>query len=240
MMSAHMTKKALVTGANKGIGKQVAAALGRAGWTVLCGARDPGRGEAAVRELRDAGIDAVFLKVDLLDMDTLRAAAGEIGSHHRDLRLLVNNAGIPGDMGKPGYEFSVEELRTVMETNFFGPFELTRLLLPVLEANGGRIVNVTIPTQLSEFFNPFAYKVSKAAFGTMTQSLGVDFRKHGKPVEIFAVMPGATTTDLNGNSTGRGFKTAAQAGQLIADIILDGREHNCEIIDGGMWARQTP
>jgi NAD(P)-dependent dehydrogenase (short-subunit alcohol dehydrogenase family) len=145
--------------------------------------------------------------------------------------MLVNNAAIPGDMRKPGFEFSTEELRGVMETNFFGPFELTRGLLPILEANNGRIVNITIPIGVMGFFNPFAYKTSKAPLNVMTQSLAQSFKQAGKTLEIFAIMPGATTTDLNGNSTGEHFKTAEKAGKLIAGIILDGENHNGEVIN---------
>jgi hypothetical protein len=65
----------------------------------------------------------------------------------------------------------------------------------------------------------------------MTQSLAQNFRQHGKPLEIFAVMPGATTTDLNGNSTGERFKTAEEAGKLIVGVILDGKNHNGEVIN---------
>ena len=118
-----------------------------------------------------------------------------------------------------------------METNVFGPFELTRQLLPTLEKNGGRIVNITIPIGAAAFFNPFSYKASKAALNTMTQSLGQNFKQAGKSLEIFAIMPGGTTTDLNGNSTGPHMKTAREAGKLITDIILDGKNHNGQVIN---------
>jgi NAD(P)-dependent dehydrogenase (short-subunit alcohol dehydrogenase family) len=159
------------------------------------------------------------------------AAVNIIKSQHTDLALLINNAGIPGNMKKPGYEFTTDELRDTMETNFFGPFELTCQLLPVLEANKGRIVNITIPIGVSDFFNPFAYKTSKGALNVMTQSLGQNFTQAKKALEIFAIMPGATTTDLNGNSTGKYFKTAEEAGKLITGIIFDGKNHNGEVIN---------
>ncbi|MDR3300373.1 MAG: SDR family NAD(P)-dependent oxidoreductase [Candidatus Accumulibacter sp.] len=226
-----MTRKVLVTGANKGIGKQIAREMGKAGWIVLIGARDERRGLETARELKKEGIEAVYLNIDLQNQATILAAADTIESRHADLAMLINNAAIPGDMRKPGFEFTVDELRSVMETNFFGPFELTRRLLPVLEKTGGRIVNITIPIGASGFFNPFAYKTSKAALNVMTQSLGQNFKQAGKPLEIFAIMPGATTTDLNGNSTGKNFKTTGEAGQLIAGIILDGKNHNGEVVN---------
>jgi NAD(P)-dependent dehydrogenase (short-subunit alcohol dehydrogenase family) len=226
-----MSKKVLITGSNKGIGKQIAREMGRNGWSVLIGARDEGRGLEAVRELKEEGIEAGYLNIDLKDQKTISAAADTIKSRHADIVMLINNAAIPGDMRKPGYEFTADELRGVMETNFFGPFELTRRLFPTLESNNGRIINITIPIGSMDFFNPFAYKTSKAPLNVMTQSLAQNFRQLGKSLEIFAIMPGATTTDLNGNSTGERFKTAEEAGRRIVAIILDGKNHNGEVIN---------
>jgi NAD(P)-dependent dehydrogenase (short-subunit alcohol dehydrogenase family) len=226
-----LAKKVFITGSNKGIGKEIARQMGKNGWTVLLGARDGNRGIEAAHELREEGIEAEYLNIDLQNKKTILAAAYTIELNHADLAMLINNAAIPGDMRKPGYEFTVDELRAIMETDFFGPFEITRLLLPVLEANKGRIVNITIPIGISEGFNPFAYKACKSPLNVMTQSFGQNFRKHGKPLEIFAIMPGGTTTDLNGNSTGPGFKTPEEAGKLIADIIFDGKNHNGEVIN---------
>ncbi|MCL2882002.1 MAG: SDR family NAD(P)-dependent oxidoreductase [Coriobacteriia bacterium] len=225
-----MTQKVLITGANKGIGKEIAREMGKGGWMVLVGARDAGRGLAATEELKAEGIEARYLNIDLQDQGSLHAAAEAIRSQHPGLSLLVNNAAIPGDMHKPGYEFTVDELRAVMETNVFGTFELTQLLLPVLEKNNGRIANITIPIGMAERFNPFAYKASKAALNTMIQTLGQNFREAGRTLEIFGIMPGGTTTDLNGNSTGSHMQTAREAGELIARIICDGKNHNGEII----------
>jgi len=225
-----MAKKVFITGANKGIGKQIAYEMGKAGWTVLAGARDDGRGAAAAAELRADGIDAAYINADLQKQESILAAVETIQSQHPDLAMLINNAAIPGDMHKPGYEFTLAELRDVFETNVFGTFELTRRLLPILGANGGLNVNITIPVGVREHFNPFTYKMSKAALNTMIQSLGENFRQAGKPLEIFGIMPGGTTTYLNGNSTGPGMQTAREAGKLITDIILDGKNHNGEII----------
>jgi NAD(P)-dependent dehydrogenase (short-subunit alcohol dehydrogenase family) len=226
-----MAKKVFITGSNKGIGKQIAREFGRRGWVVLIGTRDEKKGLETVAELREEGIELLYINIDLKKQETILTAANVITSQHADLSLLINNAGVPGNMQKPGYEFTTDELRDTMETNFFGPFELTRLLLPVLEANNGRIVNISIPIGVSGFFNPFAYKTSKAALNVMTQSLAQNFKQADKPLEIFAIMPGATTTDLNGNSTGPYFKTPAEAGKLITGIILDGKNHNGEVIN---------
>ena len=82
-----------------------------------------------------------------------------------------------------------------------------------------------------DFFNPFAYKTSKAPLNVMTQCLARNSKQGGKSLEIFAIMPGPTTTDLNGNARGERFKTADEAGKLIVGIMLDGNNHNGEIIN---------
>jgi NAD(P)-dependent dehydrogenase (short-subunit alcohol dehydrogenase family) len=225
-----MANKVFITGANKGIGKNIAREMGKSGWIVLLGARNEKNGLTAVHELMEEGIKAEYLNIDLQDNASILAAVDIITSQHADLAMLINNAAIPGDMKKAGYEFTVDELRDTLETNFFGPFELTRRLLPVLEANNGRIVNITIPIGVSGF-NPIAYKTSKAALNVMTQSLAQNFKQTGRSIEIFGIMPGATTTDLNGNSTGPHFKTAEETGRLITGIILDGKNHNGEVVD---------
>jgi NAD(P)-dependent dehydrogenase (short-subunit alcohol dehydrogenase family) len=227
----HMAKKVFITGANKGIGKQIARQMGRNGWTVLVGARNEDRGLTAVHELIEEGIESEYLNIDLQNSKTILSAVYTIESRYADLSMLINNAAIPGDMHKPGYEFTTDELRNVMETNFFGPFELTRHLIPVLEKNKGRIVNITIPIGALPFFNPFAYKISKAAFNVMAQSFAQNFTEKSKTVEIFSIMPGATTTDLNGNITGEYVKTAEEVGKLIAGFILDGKNHNGELMN---------
>ncbi|MDR3321974.1 MAG: SDR family NAD(P)-dependent oxidoreductase, partial [Synergistaceae bacterium] len=147
-----MPKKVFITGSNKGIGKQIAREMGKNGWSVLIGARDEDRGLEAVRELMGEGIEAGYLNIDLKNQKTISAAADIIKSQHTGIAMLINNAAIPGDMRKPGYEFTADELRVVMETNFFGPFELTRQLLSTLEANNGRIINITIPIGATDFF----------------------------------------------------------------------------------------
>ncbi|MDR1317897.1 MAG: SDR family NAD(P)-dependent oxidoreductase [Spirochaetales bacterium] len=225
-----MAKKVFITGANKGIGKQIARQMGKSGWTILVGARNEDRGRAAARELFEENIEAEYLNIDLQDSKTIPAAVHAIESRHADLSMLINNAAIPGDMHKPGYEFTTDELRSVMETNFFGPFELTRRLFPTLEKNKGRVVNITIPIGVLPFFNPFAYKTSKAAFNVMAQSLAQNFTEKSKAVEIFSIMPGATTTDLNGNITGEYVKTAGESGRLVVGFILDGKNHNGEVL----------
>ncbi|MCL2826988.1 MAG: SDR family oxidoreductase, partial [Eggerthellaceae bacterium] len=182
-------------------------------------------------KLQGEGIDAAYIPIDLQKPETIQAAADMIASQHPDLSMLINNAAIPGDMHKPGFEFSVDELRDVFETNVFGTYEITRLLLPTLEKNNGRIVSITIPIGMVEYFNPFAYKASKASLNTMTQTLARNFEQAGRSLEIFGIMPGGIATDLNNYEKGPHMKTLQEGGELITGIILDGKHHNGEIIN---------
>lgn len=228
-------KTALVTGANKGIGFDIAKELLLDDYRVLVGARDEERGLAAVATLRAFGA-AELLLIDVADLDSIHAAVETIKANYDDLALLVNNAGIPGDMHKVGWEFSTQELLHTHLVDFIGPFELSKGLLPVIIANQGKILNVSIPIEPIAMFNAFAYQTAKAPLNVMTKAWGLSFTQNDVPVEIFAVMPGAVSTDLNGNIQGDFVKTKEQAAKLIIDFTRDGVNHNGQVInfDGSM------
>lgn len=225
-----MTKTALVTGANKGIGFEIAKHLLQAGYHVLVGARDQERGESAVNALKAFG-QAELLLINMADLQSIDQAINTIKQNYNHLSLLVNNAGIPGDMHKVGWEFDVEELEATHQVDFIGPFALSKGLLPLLIANKGTIQNISIPIEPLSFFNAFAYQTAKAPLNVMTKSWGMSFEKENIPVEIFAVMPGAVSTDLNGNMTGDFVKTTAQAAEIIVGYVLDDENHNGQVIN---------
>ncbi len=225
-----MTKTALVTGGNKGIGYEIAKQLLKEGYRVLVGARDSQRGEKAVADLQAYG-DAQLILLDVADLGSIDQAVTTITQHYGDLSLLVNNAGIPGDMHKVGWNFEVDELKATHEVNFIGPFALTKGLLPLLITNKGTIQNVTIPIEPITHFNAFAYATSKAPLNVMIKSWGMSFEQEQLPVQIFGVMPGAVSTDLNGNMTGDFVKTPVQAAELIVGYVLDGKNHNGQVIN---------
>ena len=229
--------RALVTGANKGIGFEIARILGQKGYEVLVGARDPQRGAEAVERLMTAAgqIKASFVKIDLNDFETLQAAAESISS----LDILVNNAGIPGnlatekgrlDMGKSAFAYRTEDLRETLEVNFLGTHKLILALLPKL-TDEAKILNVTIPISGNQFWQPLAYITSKAAQNSMTMAFGHQFIKDKSKRQIFGVMPGAVATDLNGAKASRFVKTPAEAASIITAFLFDGKNHNAKIVD---------
>ena len=225
-------KKVLVTGANKGIGFEIARYLGKRGWQVIMGARSQERAEAAIKQLKAEGVEtAVWQYVNLSDNDSLEVSAAEISKNHPDLNLLVNNAGIPGDMEVMSYEASLIDVAETVQVNYIGTFCLTKALLPLLTQNKGRIVNITVPTEVSPYWHPMAYVASKAAQNVMTSIMAMEFDKKQIPVEIFDIHPGATCTDLNDHYSGPGSHQPDVIGEKVADIINDGQRHQGEFIE---------
>ena len=225
-------KTVLVTGANKGIGFGIAKHLGLSGWKVIIGARNEERVEKAIGELTSAGVVVLgWVNIELADPTNLEQAANEISERFPELSLLVNNAGIPGDMSVDGLHTEINDIRKTIEVNFIGTFTLTKLLAPVLAKNNGRIVNITVPSEISPYWHPLAYVASKAAQNAMMGVMAIEFEQQNTPLEIFSVHPGPTTTDLNGNMSLPGFHDIETVGRKTAELINDGNRHQGEFIE---------
>ncbi len=225
-------KIVLVTGANKGIGFGIAKHLGKSGWQVIIGARDRRRAEEAIDELKSAGVNILgWVNIELRDLDTIKKAAEEINEQYPGLSLLVNNAGIPGDMSVDSLHTEVSDIKETLDVNFIGTFALTKALIPLLTKNEGRIVNVTVPSEISPYWHPLAYVASKAAQNAMVGVMAIEFQQSNTPLEIFTVHPGPTTTDLNGNMALPGFHDIETVGQKMAELINDGQNHQGEFIE---------
>ncbi len=225
-METHHKHVALVTGANKGIGLEIARQLGQAGVTVLLAARDSGRGDAAAALLRGEGLDVHPIVLDVSDAASVEQAAASIGARHGRLDILVNNAGInlAGD-GPPGGA-SVEVARRVFETNFFGPLAVTQAMLPLLrQAPSGRIVNMSSTLgsiagnadKSSPYYEArlIGYNASKAALNMLTVQLAGELRD--SHIVVNSACPGYVKTDLTGNA---GYLSPAQAAVLPVKLAL--------------------
>ena len=227
-----MKKMVFVTGANKGIGFGIAKYLGLSGWTVILGARHQGRAAQAIEKLRSLGIDvAGWVPIELADEDSIANAASIINKTYPQLTLLVNNAGIPGDMSVDGEHTALADIKKTIDVNFIGTFLLTKALLPLLEKNHGRIVNVTVPSEISPYWHPLAYVTSKAAQNAMMGVMAMEFQQKERALEIFSVHPGPTTTDLNGNMSLPGFHNINTVGMKMAELLNDGKCHQGEFIE---------
>lgn len=223
---------ALVTGANKGIGFGIAKHLGLNGWKVIVGARDEQRALAAIRKLEAEGISVLgWIYIELKDLDSINKAAQIISERFPDLTLLVNNAGIPGDMSVDSLHTELSVIRETLDVNFIGTFALTKALVSLLSKNNGRIVNITVPSDISPYWHPLAYVTSKAAQNAMMGVMAIEFQQSDTPVETFSVHPGPTTTDLNGNMALPGFHDIDTVGRKFAELINDGKNHQGEFIE---------
>jgi len=228
-----MTTIALITGANKGIGLATARLLGEAGMTVLIGARNAERGEAAAKELAQDGLDASFVLLDVTDEASARAAADAVGSAQGRLDVLINNAGIAiGDASRAApSQTPLETMRTTFETNVFGLVAVTNAFLPLLHKSAaGRIVNVSsevgsIASMLDRTSPlwPMAsipYPASKAALNMVTAMYAKELAD--SLIKVNAANPGYCATDLNGNSGPRTPAQGAAAAIEYATIGEDG------------------
>lgn len=225
-------KIVFVTGANKGIGFGIAKHLGLSGWNVVIGARDEKRAAKAIDELKNQGVNVLgWVNIELKDLASIEQASNVIKENYHELTLLVNNAGIPGDMSVDSEHTEISAIRDTLDVNFIGTFALTKALIPLMAKNGGRIVNITVPSEISPYWHPLAYVASKAAQNAMMGVMAIEFQQSQTPVEIFSVHPGPTTTDLNGNMALPGFHDIETVGQKFAELINDGRSHQGEFIE---------
>ena len=225
-------KIVLVTGANKGIGFGIAKHLGKSGWQVIIGARDEQRAEKAISELKSAGVNVLgWVNIELRDLANIEQAAKEINAKYPELTLLVNNAGIPGDMSVDSQHTELSDIKETLDVNFIGTFAFTKALMPLLTKNEGRIVNVTVPSEISPYWHPLAYVASKAAQNAMMGVMAIELQQSNTPLEIFSVHPGPTTTDLNGNMALPGFHDIETVGEKMAELINDGQNHQGEFIE---------
>jgi len=183
------TSTALVTGANKGIGKQIARQLVAAGLSVYVGSRDAERGQRTVDEI---GPGARLLVLDVTDATSIAEAA----SHVDDLDILVNNAGISGEFD-PGAPVDVDSMRRIYETNVFGVVAVTNAFLPTLRRSAHpRIVNISSGTgSLTWSAGPDRQFPPKTALNALTAFYADDLA--GAGFKVNALAPGLRATDLN-------------------------------------------
>ncbi|MEV0684688.1 SDR family oxidoreductase [Nocardia sp. NPDC050378] len=216
---------ALVTGANKGLGRETVRRLAGRGWQVFLAARDTGRGTAAAAELAGTGLDVGFVALDVTSDDSVMAAADRVKSEAGHLDVLINNAAIGGPRIAPS-ETRPENLREVFETNVFGPIRVTNAFLPLLHLSAhprivmvssgvGSIATRTDPKWAGLLPPALGYPSTKAALNMLT----VMYASELGTMKVNAVDPGYTATDLNGHS---GFQTVTEGTDAIVAMATIG------------------
>jgi NAD(P)-dependent dehydrogenase (short-subunit alcohol dehydrogenase family) len=223
------TKTALVTGANKGIGFQIAAGLAAQGYCVAVGARDDERREAAVAALRRDGANAFGVRLDVTSDDSVAAAIATLGEQLGHLDVVVNNAGISGstaDGAQDPLTLDFDVVRTDVEVNVLGAVRVINAALPLLRRSSApRIVNVSSNMgSLALRTGPVmaAYAPSKTMLNAMTVQYARRFAGTDPAILINAVCPGYVATDFTGFSGSRTAVEGAAVSVQYATLPDDG------------------
>jgi NAD(P)-dependent dehydrogenase (short-subunit alcohol dehydrogenase family) len=219
------TRVALVSGANRGIGLEVARHLSRAGIITVIGARDEAKGNEAAAELKAEGLDLAVVALDVSDQASARAAVAHVANLFGRLDILVNNAGVLFDGPSSGASVetvSPEVVTRTFQTNLMGPLYLTQAALPLMRSNKyGRIVNMSSGLgQLSDMGGGWpAYRMSKTALNALTRTTAAEVAADG--IKVNAACPGWVKTDMGGpdaeRTTEQGADTAVWLGLLPDD-----------------------
>ncbi|QNI37906.1 SDR family oxidoreductase [Edaphobacter albus] len=228
------TKKvALISGANKGIGFETARQLGKQGITVLVGARDLGKGEAAASQLKKEGIDAQAIQFDVVNPADIKTGVEKVEKEFGKLDILINNAGImlEGIGGNNSSTVSEEILRKTFDTNFFSAISVTRAFLPLLKkSEAGRIVNVSSilgsltlhATEGSPIYEAksLAYDASKTALNAFTVHLAHELK--GTKIKVNSAHPGWVKTDMGTDAAPMEIADGAKTEVELATLGPDG------------------
>jgi NAD(P)-dependent dehydrogenase (short-subunit alcohol dehydrogenase family) len=199
-------KTILVTGANRGIGFQVCKELSSKGHRVILTARNEEKGQEAAKSLNS---DAMFQLLDIGDSDSIGILVSTLEEKFGHLDVLINNAAIIDSRGI--MNASIEEIRSVMETNFYGPLKLTQALIPLLKkSTDGRIINVSSGMgAINELGTGYAgYRLSKTALNAQTILFANELVDHR--ITVNAVCPGWVKTDMGGKSAPRSLEKGAE------------------------------
>jgi NAD(P)-dependent dehydrogenase (short-subunit alcohol dehydrogenase family) len=221
----------LITGADKGIGYETARQLGALGYRIWLGSRDADRGVKAAAALKAEGCDVREIVIDVTSDESVRAAAARVQREDGFLDVLINNAGVLGDMTKAPSEDSIPAIKEVYEVNVFGPIRVTQSFLPLLKA--ARRANIVMvssglgslgwlsnPANANYGFNLLGYNTSKNALNGVMLVFSKELAQAG--IKVNAADPGYTDTDFNGHTGHRTVEQAAKGVVELATLDEDG------------------
>ncbi|MFN8671668.1 MAG: SDR family oxidoreductase [Candidatus Sericytochromatia bacterium] len=226
-----MTKVALITGANKGIGFETTKQLAKQGIKVLLGARDNNKGLEAVNKLKAEGLDVEYVNLDVDNFETHKSVGNYIQEKYGKLDILINNAGIM-EAPKSVIEQNIEIFKKVFDTNFFNVIALTQTLLPLVrKSEAGRIVNLssllgslTSHSDKNSFIYNFksvpAYNASKSALNAFTVHLAYELKDTN--IKVNSAHPGWVKTDMGGEQAPMELEDGAKTSVWLATLPSDG------------------
>jgi NAD(P)-dependent dehydrogenase (short-subunit alcohol dehydrogenase family) len=210
---------ALVSGGNRGIGRDVVRQLGERGITVVLGSRDLKRGEKAAAELEAKGLRIVAKQLDIRDEASVERVARELEEEFGRVDILVNNAGITDPWRGTAEDADFDAVKDVLETNLFGAWRLAKAVIPLMRRNGyGRIVNLSSGMgQLSDMggHSP-GYRVAKTGLNALTRMLASELA--GENILVNSVCPGWVRTDMGGPGARRSVEEGADTPVWLATL----------------------
>lgn len=222
-----VTRTALVSGANRGIGFEIVRQLARLGVLAVIGARDTDEGVAAAEKLKPEGLDVPVVGLDVNSEDSAVNAVAEVKRIYGRLDILVNNAAIlidePGGFKASLFDLKADTLRRTMETNLLGPVRLIQAGAPLMREQGyGRIVNISSGAgQLSDMGSGYpAYRMSKSALNALTRIAAAELS--GGNIKVNAMCPGWVRTDMGGPTAERSPEEGADTAVWLATLGDDG------------------
>ena len=222
-----VTRTALVSGANRGIGFEIVRQLARLGVLAVIGARDPQDGAKAAEKLQSEGLEVPVVALDVDREESAAEAVAEVKRLYGRLDILVNNAAIlvdePGGFNASFFDLKSDTVRRTMETNLLGPIRLIQAALPLMREQGyGRIVNVSsIAGQLTEMGSGYpAYRMSKAALNALTRLAAAEIGPGD--IKVNAMCPGWVRTDMGGARAERSVEEGADTAVWLATLPEDG------------------
>lgn len=213
---------AIVTGANRGIGLEVARQLAYKDMTVILGSRDLEKGKTAAEMLASQGLKVIAHQLDVTDQENVDRLTAQVEEKFGQLNVLVNNAGILYDTWQQALNADFNTVREALETNTFGPWRMCKAFIPLLRRSGqGRIVNVSSEggSLASMSGGTPAYSVSKAALNALTRMLAAELK--GTGILVNSVCPGWVATDMGGTG-GRPVEEGATGILWAATLPADG------------------
>ncbi|MEZ0539637.1 SDR family oxidoreductase [Fibrella arboris] len=209
-MTTQHPKTALITGANKGIGFEIACQLAKRGFAVFVGSRDIAKGRAAAQSLCDEGYEATFIQLDVTDPVSIKQAAGTFSQKADHLDVLINNAAILDDHGETIVKLNPELLDKTLTTNVKGVIMVTQDFLPHLKKSsiGGRIINISSDVATLGTMQTYApaYSISKTALNAVTRQFAAAL----PGIAVNSVSPGWVRTDMGGAGASRSVEKGAE------------------------------